>query len=198
MDEEIRLLYADHPELSSNVDSNAWIHTYTGKKFYPQNPTPESICIEDIAHALSMQCRFGGHVSEFYSIAQHSVLVSYLCDESNRLCALLHDAAEAFLMDCLSPIKRMPELQGYKLLEKKVQQAIYNKWGIMGETKNVKRADLLCLSMEANTFMYPLHLDWEVAVKAPPLKIVSLSPKDAEVLFLDRFRELTNGSDINS
>lgn len=192
LDAEVKQLYSEHPELNGNIDPNAWIQTYTGKKFYPQNPTPDSICIEDIAHALSMQCRFGGHVSEFVSVAQHCVLVSYLCDENNRLCALLHDASEAYLWDCPSPIKRMLELQGYKLLEKKVQQAIYAKWGISEEPKDVKRADLMALSIEANTFMYPLHLDWEVAVKAPPLKVVPLSPKDAEKLFLDRFGELTN------
>lgn len=189
---EIKALYLAHPELNSTaMGHGGWIQTYTGKKFYPQNPTPESICIEDIAHALSMICRFGGHSQFFYSVAQHSVLVSYLCHEENKLCALLHDGSEFALNDVLSPIKKLPEMTGYRALEKTVQQAIYNKWGVFGETRDVKYADLLALSIEANTLLASVNTEWKLPHNITFLKIEPLSPKEAEKLFLERFSELT-------
>lgn len=51
-----------------------FICTYTGRKFYPLDPRPEDVCIEDIAHALALVNRFGGHTRVPYSVAQHSVL----------------------------------------------------------------------------------------------------------------------------
>jgi hypothetical protein len=59
-----------------NLQHHNWIQTYTGKAFEPLNPDASLICIEDIAHALSNICRYTGHVRQFYSVAQHSVLVS--------------------------------------------------------------------------------------------------------------------------
>src|ERR1700727_175318 len=60
-----------------------WLKTHSGRRFCPTNPNPDSIVIQDIAHALSMICRFGGHSSRFYSVGQHSVLVSYICDRKD-------------------------------------------------------------------------------------------------------------------
>jgi len=95
-----------------------WHQTYTGKKFWPLDPHPDEICIEDIAHALSLLCRFGGHCKEFYSVAQHSVLganeLFWEYKENNTdadyisfaIHFLLHDATEAYLCDLPRPIKR--------------------------------------------------------------------------------------------
>jgi uncharacterized protein len=70
------------------------IRTYTGLYINVFNPKPEMIEIEDIAHALSFQCRFGGHLPKFYSVAQHSLNCSYLVKEpALKLTALLHDAS---------------------------------------------------------------------------------------------------------
>ena len=84
-------------------EDERWIQTYTGKKFFPMNPKTEDLDIIDIAHALSMKCRFVGHTKQFYSVAQHSVIVSWNC--SNPHLGLLHDAAEAYLPDVPAPIK---------------------------------------------------------------------------------------------
>jgi 5'-deoxynucleotidase YfbR-like HD superfamily hydrolase len=192
IEESIKDLYATHPELTeTSVNPSAWIQTYTGLKFFPQNPTMESISIVDIAHALSQQCRFTGHTSQHYSVAQHCVLVSYLCNVENQLHGLLHDASEFALTDIASPIKKLPELSGYRMLEKKVQQSIYRKFGLLEEEPlDVKRADLLVLAIEAQTFLAPIHPDWKMSAPILTLKIVPISPEEAERLFLDRFKEL--------
>lgn len=83
-----------------------WMQTYTGRKFWPLNPRAEEVYIEDIAHSLALSCRFNGHCKVFYSIAQHSVLVSQIVKPTQQLIALLHDSAEAYLGDIIRPIKR--------------------------------------------------------------------------------------------
>jgi 5'-deoxynucleotidase YfbR-like HD superfamily hydrolase len=193
--ETIKDFYQQHPEI--NINLNAWIQTYTGKKFYLQNPTLDSIDIIDIAHSLSQICRYTGHSSVFHSVAHHSVLVSYLCNKENALQGLLHDSSEAMgLNDLASPIKNLPELAGYKKLEKRVQSAIYRKFGLSEEEPvDVKQADLLVLSIESNSFMQPLNPDWKIQI-IPTLKIDPLSPTEAEELFLKRFWQLCPSIDI--
>jgi hypothetical protein len=107
--------------------ANGLIHTFTGKFFYPLDPTPETIDIQDIGHALSNQCRFNGHTSEFYSIAQHSVLVSRCVPTGHKLAALLHDASETYLPDVSRTIK--PLLNGYTEVEQRLEQMIADKYG---------------------------------------------------------------------
>src|ERR1700677_3623058 len=68
----------------SDPTRGPWIQTCTGRAFYPSDPRPEYIDINDVAHALSMQCRFTGHVKKFYSVAEHSLRVSWLIDQRNR------------------------------------------------------------------------------------------------------------------
>jgi len=92
----IKQLYATHPLLKPKPQSytdgpdsfyreEAWIQTYSGRRFNPTRPHIDAIVIQDIAHSLSMQCRFSGHCKKFYSVAQHSVLVSYLCNQEDAL-----------------------------------------------------------------------------------------------------------------
>ena len=50
------------------------ITTYTGRHFDPLHPEEALICIEDIAHALSLICRGNGHVKSFFSVGQHCIL----------------------------------------------------------------------------------------------------------------------------
>src|ERR1039457_118422 len=98
------------PCSTCRMDSfDGFIGTFSGLRFWPLDPNPEKILIDDIAHALAHQCRFGGHASRFYSVAEHSVHVSRLCPPEDALWGLLHDASEAYLVDLPRPLKQLPE-----------------------------------------------------------------------------------------
>jgi hypothetical protein len=174
----------------------SWIQTYTGRKFCPLEPRAEDVFLEDIAHALSNQCRFSGHCEDFYSVAQHSVLVA-LCVERRghgtmaTAAALLHDASEAYLVDVPRPIK--PHLVGYKAIEDAVMAQVAVRFGIMPEwfTSNViKGADERLLATEARDLMRPAPEHW--GLLRPPLdeKIIPWQPSMAKRMFLDNARRL--------
>jgi hypothetical protein len=129
------------------------IRTVTGIYMNVFEPTPEMICIEDIAHALSYQCRFGGHLPSFYSVAQHSLNCSYLMEDKQlRLSALLHDASEAYLLDIPRPIKQ--ELSNYKEIEDKLMMLIADKFCFEYPLhKKVKEIDEVMLNAEWNCLM---------------------------------------------
>ena len=170
-----------------------WIQTYSGRRFNPLNPNPDAIVIQDIAHSLSMQCRFTGHCSDFYSIAQHSVFVSYICNQENALYGLLHDASEAYCQDIASPIKKTMEFSVYREVENKIQKAICTRFGLPhNEPRDVKKADLILLATEARDLMSPLHSDWKLDTNPLPFKITPLSPAQAKKLFMERFMELVS------
>lgn len=116
-----------------------WLQTYTGKQFYPLDPRPDDIDIQDIAHALSNVGRYNGHAKRFYSVAEHSILVALHVawheepDDDRRritLAALLHDASEAYLCDVPRPLKRMPEMVGYRSMERAVESVIAECFGL--------------------------------------------------------------------
>ena len=104
-----------------------WLLTFTGLHFYPLTPNPNDVDIEDIAHALSNTCRFNGHVSTFYSVAQHCVLVSQYC-VNNPLWGLMHDAAEAYLPDVATPVKK--NLVGFDAIENAVLRTVAIRYGL--------------------------------------------------------------------
>src|ERR1700735_3775209 len=170
IEKEIKLLYEQHPELKTdNTDEAQWIQTYTGKRFHPLNAKVEDICIEDIAHALSQICRFTGHSQSFYSVAQHSVLVSHICDKSNAFYGLMHDMSEAFLGDISRPLKRTSVFRPYREYEKKLQEVMCQKFGLsLEEPKDVKWADNKLLVTEARDLMSPLHPDWKNSMTPLP------------------------------
>jgi 5'-deoxynucleotidase YfbR-like HD superfamily hydrolase len=102
--------------------------TYRGRIIDLENPQPdEDISIVDIARGLSHCCRFAGQLRDFYSVAQHSVLVSTLVESNLRLSALLHDASEAYIGDLSRNLKHHPLLCGYRVIEERLQDAIYGR-----------------------------------------------------------------------
>lgn len=118
------------------------MNTYTGKIFDPMNMTEEDIAIEDIAHALSLTCRGGGHVRYFYSVAQHSIncmLEAKARGWSDRmqLACLLHDASEAYISDVIRPVKA--HLSNYIEIEDSIMAVIYRRFRL-GDLTNEETA----------------------------------------------------------
>jgi uncharacterized protein len=124
-------------------------NTVSGQTINLRNPSTESIDITDIASALSKLCRFGGNTTEFYSVAQHSVLVALIAPENCKLEALMHDATEAYLGDVISPLKQL--LREYKILEASFQKVIDNKFNLVSSSsikEAIKGCDKQMLELE--------------------------------------------------
>jgi hypothetical protein len=170
-----------------------WICTYTGRKFFPLDPDVTQIDIVDIAHALSLVPRYAGHIATFYSVAQHSVLVSNRCSPSEALWGLLHDASEAYIGDMPRPLKRTEAMAPYRDAEKNLQSVICKCFGLpKTEPPSVKEIDNRILYTEAAQLFPRRHRDWrDHAEPYPDLEINPLEPKAARSFFLKRYVELT-------
>lgn len=116
--------------------------TFTGRHFDPMQIRTEDICIEDIAHALSLMCRGGGHLKYFYSVAQHSLNCAAEAkargwSERLQLACLLHDASEAYLSDIIRPVKA--NLTGYLEIENRIMGKILEKFNLSDLTEEEHR-----------------------------------------------------------
>jgi len=173
------------------------IQTWSGLRFSPLEPDPAAIEIEDIAHALANSCRFGGHCSAFYSIAQHSCLVADAAgaDRETALHALLHDASEAYLGDLPHPLKhRSPLGVLYREIEEPLQAAILERFGLVGVAPAVvKELDRAALATERAALMRVADDAWwpELDGVEPFDVVIDPWPPDrAACEFLDRFGRL--------
>ncbi len=173
-----------------------WVQTYSGGQFYPLDPREEDVNIEDIAHALSLQCRFNGHCRMFYSVAQHSVLVSegieslYVSDDV-MMAALLHDAAEAYLPDVCGPIKG--SWPGFDDIEQKLLGTIFRalgvEWPSYENLQMIKLLDKIALATEKRDLLEPLQVPWEESLSEPWVDwIVPWDCLTSEKVFLETFR----------
>lgn len=154
------------------------------------SPEDHGYDIKLIAHALSNICRYNGHSKRFYSVAEHSVLVSQCVPTSLQLCALLHDASEAYVGDMTSPLKRLiPE---FGVIEDRIQACIAKVYGlpypfpneIHIADKRVYKAELPQITRSKDAMWYP-------ELEPAPVKVIGLTPAKAEQLFLNRYNELT-------
>ncbi len=174
---------------------NGWIQTYTGKKFHPLEPHLEDIDIEDISWSLSNQCRYNGHCNRFFSVAQHSVILSAYCKPEDALWGLLHDAAEAYLSDIPRPLKMLPEFRFYKIFELQLQQQICRRFGLpLEEPEEIHFLDRKMLVTEARDLMSPLHPEWhykEPEYEAFSDLITPVSCHRSHEMFMRRYWELT-------
>jgi 5'-deoxynucleotidase YfbR-like HD superfamily hydrolase len=185
--------------IMDDVKRDNWIRTYTGRRFTPLDPQVEDITREDIAHALSNICRYTGHVSSFYSVAQHSCIVSAIIRDilegtvEEQFFGLMHDASEAYLTDIARPVKIQPAMAMYREAERRLEYAIARKFDLPGDMPEiVKKADTIALATEARDLMGDPQ-DWEILNGVYRLERVidPLPPEKAEAIFWKYFDELS-------
>jgi hypothetical protein len=172
----------------------SWIQTYTGHPFDFANPSQEAIWLEDIAHALSMQCRYNGHCRRFYSIAEHSYWASIraadlAAEKTQRgeikrehgieiaLAALMHDAAEAYVGDMVKPLKSMSGLEMFTYAETLVIEQICKKYPFPTDpiaNDIVHQADMEMLAIEKRDVMGPCARPWEGLLPIPEPNYVEI------------------------
>lgn len=166
-----------------------WIATYTGTRFYLLDPQHDDIQIEDIAHGLAHTCRFSGQCRSFYSVAQHSVLMSTMVEDNrSKLYCLLHDGAEAYVGDLTKPLKNC--LPRYQEIEWRIQRMVYTRFGLHNETPtDIKDLDTRFLHAEARDMMHGID-DWWDPELAEGIQIdMEWPPTVAEVRFLSAFEQ---------
>jgi 5'-deoxynucleotidase YfbR-like HD superfamily hydrolase len=180
---------------SANQVNKAFIGTFTGKKFFLLKPRLVDIDIRDIAHALSLQCRWTGHSKFHYSVAQHCYYCSFLGPDNEALDRLLHDGSEAYMGDMNRPLKHFTAAgPAYRRQEAVMQHLICRKFGLsLIEPPSVHIADNQMLYAERAQLMNMKFKEankWLPDETPAPIKIKRWSPEKAERKFLKRFQEL--------
>ena len=177
-----------------------WIQTYTGKRFDYDNLVESQICIEDIAAALSRICRFNGHSTRFYSVAEHSVFMSFRVNLSIKREALMHDAAEAYIGDIVRPIKHQLA-GGLCEAEERILKLIAQKFDLDFHqmTAGIKQADLRMLETERQQLIRE-PMEWEVTRNVEPypsamrendiMRLPCWDPETARKRFLEHYTNL--------
>jgi hypothetical protein len=177
-----------------------WMQTHTGQRFYPLDPRPDEIHPADVARALSMTCRFGGHVRRFYSVAEHCVLMArtaMLTHPGDRFLALhmlLHDATEAYVGDMVRPLKRA--IPHYEAIEHALWQVVMHRFDLYDEYRTrplVKEYDNRILLDERDSICNPANELWgpEFATLQPlGVRVDGWAPVVAEENYLETLAEL--------
>lgn len=181
----------------------SWLQTFTDEKFDLVNPTLDQVDVRVIAHALARICRFGGHPRQFYSVAQHSVIVSHHVPAPYALHALMHDAAEAYIGDVIRPLKTLlKEWTGgkYEAFEANVERVIWKRLGIEwtdDARRAVHDADERALATEArDLFGKPIE-NWTTKLRPElAIRIIPCNPDQAELGFLARYVEVCMGNEF--
>lgn len=172
----------------------------SGGQWWPLDPRPDDFSIEDIAHHLALTCRYGGATRFFYSVAEHSVLVSYHVPPHLALHGLLHDAAEAVVGDTIQPIKMLPEWEAVRRVEDLNFRAICRRFGLAWGSEIdevVGEVDRRLVTDEVEALIpggaaYLEQKGWPMGERLGA-DVVAYSPERAEVAFMLRYLELTEG-----
>ncbi len=189
-------------EPTSDWGRGSWMQTFTGRQFFPLDPRAEEIDPVDIAHALSLICRYGGHTRRFYSVAEHCWLMSYAVAPEHALWALLHDATEAYVGDMVRPLKHhLPE---YQAAEARVWAAIALRFGLReldalppAMPAEVKEADNRILLDERAALLTAPPAAWQQDDLEPlGVDVRGVSPEIAEWRYKTRLTELVASAAI--
>jgi 5'-deoxynucleotidase YfbR-like HD superfamily hydrolase len=152
-------------------------------------PDATGLPITDIALCLASQPRWGGAARPWYSVAEHSVMVSHLVPPSLSYAALLHDCEE-FLGDWPSPVKVMLGQDYVRQRLYPIKNALRHSFGFQDDIPAIKHADLVCMATELRDLLPPAWIEWGHLPAPHEAKIVPVGPERAYTLFLERFEEL--------
>lgn len=175
-----------------NERCGLWMQTYSGRRFWPLDPRPEEVHIEDIAHALAHQCRYAGHVLRYYSVAEHCVHLSHAVSPDHALWALLHDASEAYLVDVPRPVK--PFLGGYAQAEARVMEAVARRFGLVGDMPAEVAALDTRIIADERANLAPCEARWDFDARPLGISLCCWEPAEAKRRFLARFAQLAGGT----
>lgn len=189
---------SERETMSTETIAGCCIETYSGRDFNVLCPKPDDVCIEDIGHSLALQCRFSGHCSRFYSVAEHCVRCAELIARQGhglqlQLYALLHDAAEAYIGDITTPMKSL--LPAVRNIEHEIQLAILGAARLPEPNEDdlaiAKAADNILLMTEAAVLIESGGKNWNIdAEPDSSITITGWPPGLSEQKFLDRFHHL--------
>ena len=182
-------------EIPERTNTN-YIETASGKKFWTLNPIVDDIDIMDIAHALANKCRFTGHCKRFYSIAQHSVLVSQLVSDIYALEGLLHDAAEAYMPDLAYPLRG--GFCNWEEIENRVHTAIAKRFRLIHPYPvEVNIVDRKIVRDEAWSLMHSQGKDWPGSREKFGMRVRPWSAEESKERFVEQFQTiLESGREI--
>jgi uncharacterized protein len=171
--------------------SDSTFITYSLIEIDLANIQPEQITIKDISAGLSKICRFSGQITRFYSVAQHSVILSKIVPERLKKVALLHDASEAYLQDIIKPLKNLLG-ESYTNLENKFEHAIFDRYGLDYDLlKEIKPYERFVYEQECKCFRQGNEEEWVKWLKNDVKMFPSFWDwRQSEVLFHTRFVEL--------
>lgn len=178
------------------------IDTFTGKRLSILALDPEDVDIVDIAHSLSLRCRFNGHIQQLYSVAQHSVILARMVARDggspmSQLRALLHDAAEFVTGDSPGPVKHTALMAGYRAIEQGVQRAISERFGVegglceLGQKMHRQLFATEAFELFGGSGRGPAH---NPADRRPDVSVLPWDHHGAERTFLDEFERLFNAA----
>jgi hypothetical protein len=162
----------------------------SGFTFDLEAPDASGMPIEDIARALAYQPRWAGATRVFYSVAQHSIMVSRLVPDKLALCGLLHDSDEAITGDIVSVVKVLIGRDHLKARLDPVKRALQHRFGFQSELAAVKDADLVCMATELRDLLPPAWMEWGHLPPPLPQEIEPVGPERAYALFLERYDEV--------
>ena len=197
--EQAPMLQMPPPKQKKPVDDGKmepWIELITGGRFYYNDPAWD---IGAIAHSLSMVCRFTGHCRKFYSVAEHSILVSRIMEDQglgDPMEGLLHDGVESVLADVARPAKNL--LKDYKALDKALDGSLRKSFGLPETMSDgCARADAIALLIEARELMpnkgenfTGMSDEIVLAAKKATYMIAGWTPENARERFMTRMHDI--------
>lgn len=180
-------------------DERSWIITNSRRSLNFKNIRKEDIDFDDIAVGLANTCRYSGQCGVFYSVAEHSEVVSRILEHKYPgendliISGFAHDFAEAYMGDMTTPLKNL--CPGFMEIEEKLEAVIEDVFDLKVSIKDprIKECDMLAWHIESKFFFGDDCTSWKPfddEIKSTPISIMCLDPKLAVTRFYGRAMKL--------